>query len=64
MFYQNWTPEQEQSLVDVFESTPGTLWDKAKETNKRWNGSSNGWYTKNLVTLVNKYHSIKKTRLK
>jgi hypothetical protein len=59
MFYQNWTKEQEQSLLDIFNSTEGTLWDKARETNRQWNKKDNGWYTKNLVTLVNKYHKIK-----
>lgn len=60
MFYQNWTPEQEKSLMDIFKKTPGTLWDKAKQVNKTWNVVECPYYTKNLVTLVNKYHLLKK----
>lgn len=57
MFYQFWTEEQELDLVMIFDTTKGTNWDKAKEVNKRWNGK---YFTKNLITLINKYYEIKK----
>jgi hypothetical protein len=60
MFSQRWTTEQELSLLMIFDTTEGTMWDKAEETNKRWNGS--GWFPKNLITLVNKYYQLKKNQ--
>lgn len=58
MFYQFWTDEQELDLLMIFDTTKGSMWDKAKEVNRQWNG--NGYYTKNLITLINKYYQLKK----
>ena len=60
MFYQIWSEEQELDLLMIFDTTKGTMWDKAEEVNKRWNGNGKGWYTKNLITLINKYYQLKK----
>jgi hypothetical protein len=62
MFYQKWTEDQEKSLMDIFEKTSGTLWDKAKAVNKEWNVKDCPYYTKHLITLVNKYHSLKRIK--
>jgi len=60
MFYQIWTEEQELDLLMIFDTTNGTMWDKAKATNEKWNTKESGYYTKNLITLINKYYQLKK----